>query len=485
MDKGKKLMAMKAGYFHFRTLNIFLWLFFCGVTVQAQEMVENQMNSSGWDQASQILKNINPPEFPDRVFQLTQFGAVSNGTTNCLPAFQAAIDSCSRVGGGKIVVTPGEYFVQGPIHLKSNVHLHLQEGVKIKFTSETDYYLPVVLTKWEGTELYNYSPLIYAYQVSNVAITGKGVIDGNSSEGFATWKPNQGPAQRKLRQMGNDGVPVNERVFGKGSYLRPSMIQFYGCKNILLEDISILDSPFWVIHPVFSNNIIVRNVTINSWNKNNDGCDPDASTNVLIENCDFNIGDDGVAIKAGRDQDGWRVGQPTENVIIRNCHINALCNGLCIGSEMSGGVRNIFMENCQVDTALSTVYFKSNLDRGGIIENVWVRNVQVKKAEGAFIRFETNYKGHRGNHFPPVFRNFTLENITCQDANIGIFAEGHKDALLQNITLKNIEMQKANHAYFIRYFSNFVMDNVRANSKLLPENPPKEMDKPQALKMGW
>jgi len=123
--------------------------------------------------------------------------------------------------------------------------------------------------------------------------------------------------------------------------------------------------------------------------------------------------------------------------------------------------------------------------RLGIIENVWVRNVQVKKAEGAFIRFETNYKGHRGNHFPPVFRNFTLENITCQDANIGIFAEGHKDALLQNITLKNIEMQKANHAYFIRYFSNFVMDNVRANSKLLPENPPKEMDKPQALKMGW
>ncbi len=439
---------------------------------------------AGWAQVAHILQNIQEPVFPNRDYNILDFGAVGDGVTDCRPAFIEAIDRCNRDGGGRIVVPRGDYFVKGPLHLKSNVNLFLDKRSTIIFSENPDDYLPVVLTKWEGTELYNYSPLIYAYQATNVAVTGSGTIDGNATNGFATWKPKQKEAQKRLRQMGADGVPVNERIFGKGHWLRPSMIQFFGCKNVLVEGVTILDSPFWVIHPSFCYNVTVRNVTVSSWNKNNDGCDPDASVNVLIENCVFNTGDDGIAIKSGRDQDGWRVGQATENVVVRGCRINSTANGLCIGSEMSGGVRNVFMEDCTVDSAVSTVYFKSNLDRGGMIENVWVRNVKVDRAKGAFIRFETNYKGHRGNMFPPIFRNFHLENITCREANVGVFAEGHESANLQNITLKDIFIKNAKTPFYIRLAKNFFMDNVVINGDRQPFEPPLA-DVKQKLDMGW
>jgi polygalacturonase len=207
-----------------------------------------------------------------------------------------------------VIVPEGTYWIEGPVNLKSNVRLHVSEGATIKFSPEPKHYLPVVLTRWEGTELFNYSPMIYVYQATNVAITGKGTIHGNSETTFATWKPNQDPDQLKLRQMGNDQVPVHERIFGEGHWLRPSMIQFWSCKNVLVEDVTIHDSPFWVIHPIYSTNITVRNVYVDSWNANNDGVDPDSSVNVLVENCRFETGDDSVAIKSGRDQDAWRVG---------------------------------------------------------------------------------------------------------------------------------------------------------------------------------
>ncbi len=440
--------------------------------------------AAGWNQLESILAAIVEPECPDRDYNVLEFGAVGDGATDCRAAFTEAIDACTKDGGGRVLVPAGEYVIKGPLHLKSNVHLHLVDGVKVLFSDNPADYLPVVLTKWEGTELFNYSPLIYAYQATNVAITGKGIIDGNATNGFATWKPRQKEDQRLLRQMGADGVPVNERVFGSGHWLRPSMVQFFGCKNVLVDGPTFLDSPFWVIHPTFCTNVTVRNVTVDSWNPNNDGCDPDASVNVLIENCTFNTGDDGVAIKAGRDQDAWRIGQATENVIVRNCRISSIANGLCIGSEMSGGVRNVFMQNCIVDSASSTVYFKSNLDRGGVIENVWVRNIHVDRARGAFVRFESNYKGHRGNSFPPVFRNFYLQDMTCRETNVGIFAEGHEASLLQNITLLNVSIKHAATPFYIRLAENFRMHNVVINGEKQPLEPPMAGES-QKLEMGW
>jgi polygalacturonase len=231
-----------------------------------------------------------------------------------------------------------------------------------------------------------------------------------------------------------------------------------------VEDVTIHDSPFWVIHPVYSTNVTVRNVYVDSWNANNDGVDPDSSVNVLVENCRFETGDDSVAIKSGRDQDAWRVGQATENVVVRNCDMNSEANGLCIGSEMSGGVRNVFMENCRVGKVDSAIYFKANLDRGGHVENVWVRDISIEDAE-AMIRFTTDYHGYRGNHYPPTFRDFLIEDVTCGHAEIAIDAVGVPDAPLQNITLRNIAVEKADEVKEIKHTKNWTMENVSVNGK--------------------
>jgi len=369
-----------------------------------------------------------------------------------------------------VVVPAGKYLFKGPIHLKSNINLYLSENARLEFSTNRSDYLPNVPYRREGTELYNYSPFIYAYMATNIAITGKGAIDGNAKNSFATWKPNQNKDQLNLRQMGNDGVPVHERVFGNGHFLRPGTILPYGCKNILIDWITIYDAPFWVIHLALSTNVTVRNVVVNSWNPNNDDVDPDGAVNVLIENCTFNCGDNAVAIKAGRDQDGWRIGQPTENVVIRNCTMNSKANGLCIGSEMSAGVRNVFMENCRVGEANSTIYFRANLDRGGVVENIYVRDITVERVNTAVIRFDSNYKGHRGNNFPPIFRNFFIGNVTCQLADhYGIYAVGVEGTPISNVTLKDVTIAKALIPAFTLHIRDFKLLNVKTNGMPVSE----------------
>ncbi len=444
-------------------LLIILWI----LSISLYSCQENDLQT-GWDAVPDIIRKITLPTFPDRDYLVTNFGAAGNFKTKCRESFQTAINRCNQEGGGRVVVPKGIYLINGPIHLKSNVNLYLSEESILEFSSNPRDYLPMVLSRWEGTELFNYSPFIYAYQATNVAITGKGVIDGNAEKSFALWKQLQKRDKKLLRQMGNDGVPLYERVFGEGHYLRPGMIQLLGCKNILIEGITIIDSPFWVIHPALCINVTVRNVTVDSWNPNNDGVDPDGCVNVLIENCVFNCGDDAVAIKSGRDQDGWRIGQPTENVVIRNCRMNSKANGLCIGSEMSGGVRNVYLEDCQLGEAQSTIYFKSNLDRGGIIENIFVRNIEVKRAKTAVIRFESNYKGQRGNYFPPLFRNFQIENITCQRADhYGIYAAGIKEHPISDVIIKDVIIKKAEIPVFTQYVSNIQLVNVMINDSII------------------
>ncbi len=422
----------------------------------------------GWDMVPHILKNISAPVFQDTTFNIIDFGAKADTTHNSLPAIIAAIDACNRQGGGKVLVPKGTYLIRGPIILKSHVNLHLEEGARLEFSTEPNDYLPMVLTKWEGTECFNYSPFIYSYQCVNMAITGKGEIDGNGAAVFDTWKPKEKPAMDRLRKIGNDSVPVYERVFGEGWFLRPCMIQFFGCKNVLIEGVKVYDSPFWIIHPVYCDNVIVRNVYIDSNNYNNDGCDPESSTNVLIENVRFNVGDDGIAIKSGRDQDGWRVGQATENVIIRNCHFARWA--ITIGSEMSGGVRNIFIEDCKIDSCRNGIYFKSNLDRGGFFENLYMRNIEADVCKWGMINFRTDYHGYRGGNYPTQFRNITIENIKCNRVDsVAIMANGVAEAKLYNITLRNIEVKQAPKATQMKNVVNLVLDNVKVNGKLITE----------------
>jgi hypothetical protein len=319
-----------------------------------------QAGHRGWGEVDAILARIAPPVFPDRVFQVTKYGAVGDGVRDCTAAFTAAIGACAAAGGGRVLVPEGR-FLAGAIHLKSRVELHLSERATIVFSRDPRHYLPVVFSRWEGVELMNYSPLIYAFEQRDVAVTGKGTLDGQASDEYwwpwksskpESGKPSQLPARTRLIEMGARGVPVGERVFGVDSFLRPNFIQPYRCQNVLIEGVTIVNSPMWEIHPVLCTNVTVRNVAINSHGPNNDGCDPESCRDVLIEGCTFDTGDDCIALKSGRNEDGRRLSVPTENVIVRNCVMKDGHGGVVIGSEVSGGARNIFAEKCRMDSPI-------------------------------------------------------------------------------------------------------------------------------------
>jgi polygalacturonase len=277
-----------------------------------------QSQNPGWAQVPTILGRIKAPTFPNRDFKLTDYGAVADGKTDNTEAIRKAIAACNAAGGGRVVVPPG-VTLTGAIHLKSNVNLHIPEGATLKFIPDPAKYLPVVLTRFEGTECMNYSPLIYAYEQQNLAITGKGVLDGSASaENWWAWKRTGNDAVRRLLEFNDKGTSVAERVFGEGHKLRTNFIQPYRSRNILIEDVTINNSPMWEIHPVLCTNVTVRGVTVVSHGPNNDGCNPESSRDVLIENCVFDTGDDCIAIKSGRNNDGRRIGVPSENIIVRN-----------------------------------------------------------------------------------------------------------------------------------------------------------------------
>ena len=419
-----------------------------------------------------VLSRIHAPEFRAMDYPAVDFGAVADSVTDCREAINAAITRCSDEGGGRVVLPVGKVYCKGSISIKSNVNLHIPEGCELVFSSDPLDYLPEELTVWEGTEMYNYASFLRADHCNNIAITGKGVINGNARNGFARMRPQRSSQQDTLRQMGIDLVPVRERFFGARSIMPPNMIEPFGCKNVLIEDITIHDSPYWVIHPLFCDNVTVRGVTIDSWNLNNDGCDPEYSTNVLIENCEFNTGDDAIAIKAGRDQDAWRIGQKTAGIIIRNCEFSSRCNGLCIGSEMAAGVENVYMYDVHVGSCHSAIYFKSNLDRGGFIRNVWVDGIAIDSVRTAFIRFENNYHGGRGGFHPTRFENFRISNVKGgKSRECGFYAIGVEGYPIRNIALKNITFDDCKTAYTLVNTENISFDDVSINGQVLPRVP--------------
>lgn len=429
-----------------------------------------RMNSDS--EAEQIIAGIAHTTFPDRNINVSCPDSFLNRSGYSRQLLQQAIDSCSLAGGGRVVVGKGVYYLKGNLILKSDVNLHLQEDACLLFSGKADDFLPEVLTRWEGTELYGHSPMVYAYHANNIAITGKGIIDAQGGHEFALWSKIETPDRDRLHDMGEKLIPVNERVFGKGTKLRPSCVQFMGCSRILVEGITIKNSPFWTIHPVYCDNVIVRGVTIDSHYPNNDGCDPESTSNVLIENCIFRTGDDAVAIKAGRDADGRKVGRPSQNIIIRNCLFNSECNGLCIGSEMSGGVENVFMDNIQIGTVKNALYFKSNRDRGGYIRNVQINNITVERSKGAILRFETNYFGFRGGTHASQYENFRIRNVAakCSD-NYAIFMDGYEEKPIKDIRIEHFHVQNATYPYYIRCTEKIYLENTSVNRKSLPENP--------------
>ena len=318
--------------------------------------------------------------FPDQDFPITQYGAKKGSILFNTRAFAKAIEACHRAGGGRVIVPSGEWKT-GPIHLKSNVNLYLEEGAIIRFSDNPDDYLPAVMTSWEGLECYNYSPLIYAFECENIGISGKGIL----SPVMDTWRiwfkrPKAHlDALKQLYAMGSTGVHVEQRQMAKGeNNLRPHLIHFNRCRNILLEDFHIRQSPFWTIHLYMCNSGLVRRLDVQAHGHNNDGIDLEMSRNFLIENCRFDQGDDAVVIKAGRNQDAWRLHTPCENIVIRNCDILNGHTLLGIGSEISGGIRNIYMTDCNAPRKVHRLLFlKTNHRRGGFIENIYIENIEA------------------------------------------------------------------------------------------------------------
>lgn len=444
---------------------------------------KESVHESPWNQLDSLLARIQAPQFPDKDFNVTDYGAVGNGTKICTEAFKKAIEACHNDGGGRVVVPAGNFYC-GPIYLKSNVNLHLEEGAKISFSTNPKDYLPLVYTRWEGVELMNYSPLIYAFGEKNIAITGKGTLDGcGANDNWWPWKGKKGNGWKEgmehqnsegrrpaLFDMGERGVPVEERVFGEGFYLRPQFIQPYKCENILLEGVTIINSPMWIINPVLCNNITIQGVHVNSDGPNTDGCNPESCKDVLIKDCYFNTGDDCIAIKSGRNADGRRIGVSSENIIIQGCTMVNGHGGVVMGSEISGGVRNVFAEDCKMSSPLldRALRIKTSSNRGGTIENIYMRNVEVGqiKEEAIFI---TMFYEDKGDHMPTI-RNIEVENLNvAQGGKVGIRMEAYEESPITGVYLTNLNIQNSEKAYQLKNVGDIHFDNVVVNGEILSD----------------
>jgi unsaturated rhamnogalacturonyl hydrolase len=418
-----------------------------GFTASGGMSPSSGIMAKGWQDYPTILARIKAPTFPARDFLITQYGGAAGADVS--EAIAKAINACNAAGGGRVVIPAGEYFT-GPITLKSNVNLHVSEGATLKFSTDPARY-PTVFTRWEGIECMNYQALIYAFEQENIAVTGKGTLDGQASrDNWWSWKATyfdktsgltdrQIPDQRALIAMGEKGVPVSERVFGQGHLLRPNFVQPYRCRNILIEDVTIIRSPMWELHPALSSNITVRGVQISSHGPNNDGCDPESSRDILIENCVFDTGDDCIAIKSGKNNDGRRVNVASENIIVRKCRMKDGHGGVVLGSECSGHIRNIFVEDCDMDSPnLERVLrFKDNAVRGGILENVFARNIRVGRVSEAIMTIDLLYEEGAKGPYKPVVRNIQVDRVTATSAPRVMYVVAFEGAEIDGIKFSN------------------------------------------------
>jgi polygalacturonase len=435
-----------------------------------------------WAKLPQILKSIRTPSFSRREFPITEYGAVADGEADCTDAFKKAIAACSESGGGRVIVTAGS-FLTGAIHLRSNVNLHLLAGATIKFTRDPNKYLPVVFTRWEGVELMNYSPFIYAFQQQNIGITGEGTIDGQADcKNWWPWKgktgcggPNQGGEQSEARkalfEMAEQGVPVSARVFGEGHYLRPQFIQPYRSNNVLIEGVTIKNSPMWQLHPVLCTNVTIRNVRIESSGPNNDGCDPESCKNVLIDNCYFDTGDDCIAIKSGRNADGRRLRTPSENIVIRGCTMKDGHGGVTVGSEISGGVKNVFVHDCRMDSPHleRALRFKNNAMRGGQIEDVYARQIEVGQVSDAIVSIDFNYEEGAAGGYTPIVRNVGVSNVKSKRSKYALYLRGLEHAPITGIALENCVFDNVAQTNVVEHVEGLSLRNVRINGELANE----------------
>lgn len=408
-----------------------------------------------WQQCAEVVASIRPTDIPTTQFNIRDYGALAltEGRTTVMAtdAIARAIAAAHDAGGGTVVI-PDSTYLTGPITLLSNVNLHLADSAVLRFSTDVSLYYPAVVTRWEGVDCYNAHPLIYALDADNIALTGHGTLDaqGSNDNWWAMcgarhygWQPGMvgqsgrdgvkatSPRQRLLDWCTHE-VPLSERRMTADDGMRPQFVNFNHCTRVLIEDVTLLRSPFWVLHPLKCDDVIVRGVTIINDGPNGDGCDPECCNRVLIENCTFHTGDDCIAIKSGRNQDGRNQGISSQNIVVRNCSMEDGHGGVVIGSEIAGGYRNLWVENCTMDSPEleRVIRIKTSSARGGIIENVYVRNITVGRCKEAVLRINLNYEprevAERGHN--PIVRNVNLRNVTCQSSRYAMVLNGLDDA---------------------------------------------------------
>lgn len=413
---------------------------------------------------------------PERICDIRAYGAREGNTFKSTDAINAAVDDCHAQGGGTVVIPEGQWF-SGAIKLKSNINLFLAEGSEIVFSTDVKDYLPVVFTRFQGIEFYNFSSLIYVKDSQNVAITGKGKLTGNG-EARTDWDGGGdfGLAREKLFAMSRAGAPPEERIFGdKEPGLRPSFIQFVNCKDVLLDGFTVENGPFWTIHPIYSENFVARNLHINTWSGNTDGIAIDSTKNVVIEDSYLSTGDDAIVIKSGLDEDGWRVGKASENIRIRRVTVTKGNSGVSIGSEMSGGVKDVEILDSTFENTRHGFRIKSTDSRGGFIENIRVENVVMNNIASDVITIDLAYNSALSGDIKnePSLKNISINNIhgsgignSSADSIINI--DGLSHSFMEDIYFENIAFTSSSSAVHLKNARNVSMKNTQIETESGP-----------------
>lgn len=392
----------------------------------------------------------------DNWINIVKMGGQPDGKKIITEALNKASDQIAAQGGGTIYFPAGEYLT-GPIRLKSNTTLYLDAGAILRFSDNFDDYLPYVEMRWEGVVMKSFSPLISAKDAENITITGRGTIDGqgkkwwdetlkNVAEIRETGKVKSENKWQKLWVKENPGLEVSDyyKQTLERKFFRPPFIQTYRCKNVRIEGITIQNSPFWTVNPEFCDNVTVTGITIfNPESPNTDGINPESCKNVHISDCHISVGDDCITIKSGRDADGRKYNVPCENITITNCTMLNGHGGVVIGSEMSGGVKNVVISNCIFDGTDRGIRLKTMRGRGGVVENIRVSNIIMKNIPAEAIVFNMFYgKTEEGpaSIETPRFRNFHLSNITGINVNQACKVDGLPEMPVSEITFSNINM---------------------------------------------
>ena len=412
-----------------------------------------------------------------RTFDMKQLGADAKGIKPCTKLINQTIEKAASEGGGTIYFPAGTYLT-ATIHMKSNITLYVESGAVLRFSDRFEDYLPFVKIRWEGTVMNTLSPLIYAHDAENLTITGRGTLNGN---GFKWWSweketKNGGklPALNKLQRMweeANEDLEISDyyKPSLERRMFRPPFIQFYECNNVLIENVKIVNSPFWTVNPEFCDNVTIKGITINNVpSPNTDGINPESCRNVHISDCHISVGDDCITIKSGRDAQARRLGVPCENITITNCTMLAGHGGVVIGSEMSGSVRKVTISNCVFDGTDRGIRIKSTRGRGGVVEDIRVSNIVMSNIKQEAVVLNLKYSqmpAEAKSERTPIFRNVHISGMTVTDVKTPIKIVGLEEAPISDIVLRDIHIQGARQKCIFEDCERITMDNVIINGE--------------------